>query len=401
MTQPPRRWVCCQIGRREHYAVPRALHRRRALTELITDFWAAGVFSATPGSKMGQRFHDELRDAAVWAPSIYSVMVEASLKVHRHSGWDAITRRNAWFQEVAAERVHYLARQAHGRATVCFAYSYAAARVFEAARAHGWTTVLGQIDPGPAEERLVAALHERQPHLEPRWRPAPQSYWDSWRQECQLADRIIVNSAWSRDALCAEGVGAEKIRIIPLAYERASTALPAPVVDGGRSPSLRVLFLGQVTMRKGVVELIEAAELLRDEPVQFIIAGPILMSLPAAALTHPRITWAGSVPGSDIARWFAQADVFILPTHSDGFGLTQLEALAHHVPVIATAQCGRVVEDGVNGVILPEVSGEAIAASVRRLLAKPALVTEMRRRSMVAPAFTLAAVSAAFEDAVA
>jgi glycosyltransferase involved in cell wall biosynthesis len=162
-----------------------------------------------------------------------------------------------------------------------------------------------------------------------------------------------------------------------------------------------VLFLGQVTIRKGVVELIEAAELLRGEPVQFIVAGPMLMQIPEAARQHPQITWAGPVPGTGIAKWFAQADVLILPTHSDGFGLTQLEALGHHVPVIATTHCGRVVEDGVNGIVLQEVSGHAIAGAIRRLLDQPDLLPQLRERADVGAEYSLATMSAALEDAVA
>lgn len=401
VTQPAPRWVCCQIGRREHYAIPRALQRRGVLAGLITDFWAGGVFAATPGRRSRERYHDELRSAPVWAPNAASVVLETSLRVSRQNGWDAILRRNDWFQTAAAGRIADLALQHDRTPMVCFAYSYAAARVFAAARAHGWTTVLGQIDPGPVEERLVEGLHQRSPELEPDWQPAPQGYWDNWREECALADRIIVNSTWSRDALSEAGVPAAKIRIVPLAYERPTSAAADPPARNVGSHPLRVLFLGQVTIRKGIVELIEAADLLRGHPVQFIVAGPVLMRLPVAARQHPQITWIGSVPGTEIAKCFAQADVLILPSHSDGFGLTQLEALAHHVPVIASTHCGRVVEDGVNGIILPEVSGQAIAGAIRRVLGQPALLQEMRRRAVVGPAYSLAAIAGALEEAVA
>jgi glycosyltransferase involved in cell wall biosynthesis len=327
-------------------------------------------------------------------------MLETSLKMARQNGWTAIVRRNDWFQAAAARRIEQLGR-CDRSPTVCFAYSYAAARVFASARAQGWTTVLGQIDPGPEEERLVAELHRRSPDLEPGWRPAPHAYWDNWRAECGLADRIIVNSTWSREALCAAGVPVTKIRVVPLAYERAASAAAVTTETAPDSRPLRVLFLGQVTIRKGVVELIEAAELLRGEPVQFIVAGPMLMQIPEAARQHPQITWAGPVPGTGIAKWFAQADVLILPTHSDGFGLTQLEALGHHVPVIATTHCGRVVEDGVNGIVLQEVSGHAIAGAIRRLLDQPDLLPQLRERADVGAEYSLATMSAALEDAVA
>ena len=82
--------------------------------------------------------------------------------------------------------------------------------------------MLVQIDPGPEEERIVAEETARVPELAGQWQPAPAAYWDLWRQECELADRIVVNSEWSRDGLIGGGVSGDKISVVPLAYERGS-----------------------------------------------------------------------------------------------------------------------------------------------------------------------------------
>ena len=79
--------------------------------------------------------------------------------------------------------------------------------------------MLVQIDPGPEEERIVAEEAARVPELAGDWQPAPAEYWTCWREECELADRIVVNSEWSREGLIRGGVPAEKISVIPLAYE--------------------------------------------------------------------------------------------------------------------------------------------------------------------------------------
>ena len=70
-----------------------------------------------------------------------------------------------------------------------------------------------QIDPGPEEERIVAEEVARVPELAGEWRAAPSDYWASWRQECDLADRIIVNSEWSREGLMRSGVPREKLTV--------------------------------------------------------------------------------------------------------------------------------------------------------------------------------------------
>jgi glycosyltransferase involved in cell wall biosynthesis len=56
--------------------------------------------------------------------------------------------------------------------------------------------------------------------------------------------------------------------------------------------------------------------------------------------------------------------VFVLPTLSDGFAITQLEAMAHGLPVIATPNCGNVVTDGQDGLIVPARHPQAIAEAI-------------------------------------
>lgn len=371
-------WICCQVGAREHYAVPRALKLGGMLEEFITDLWM----------RRAGRFHADLADARVVAPNIPALTFEFKASLARENGWKLISRRNEWFQKHA---VAQLARNHNGSHTI-FAYSYAAKGIFEVARARGWRTVLGQIDPGPAEERIVAGLESNSEIKHTHWEPAPQAYWENWRDECALADQIIVNSGWSKDALLAEGVPAEKIQMIPLAYEAAhdtkSFERHYPASFSAERP-LRVLFLGQINLRKGVAQLLEAVKLLAGEPVEFWFVGPMQISVPEELRTHPQIKWFGVAPRDAVEKYYRDADVFILPTLSDGFGLTQLEAQAWKLPVIASRYCGEVVRDGVNGVVLGQVSGKAIAEVLSELVREPVRLKEMADRSVVDGRFSL------------
>jgi glycosyltransferase involved in cell wall biosynthesis len=78
---------------------------------------------------------------------------------------------------------------------------------------------------------------------------------------------------------------------------------------------------------------------------------------------------------------YRESDVFLFPTLSDGFGLTQLEALGHGLPVIASNYCGQVVENRVNGLVLPEVTAEAVAACVADLARDRDLLAAMKAAS--------------------
>lgn len=61
---------------------------------------------------------------------------------------------------------------------------------------------------------------------------------------------------------------------------------------------------------------------------------------------------------------YRSAHLFVLPTLSDGFAITQLEAMAHGLPVIATPNCGAVVTPGSDGLIVPAGDAEALAAAI-------------------------------------
>ena len=380
-------WICCQLGAREHYAVPRALKLGGLLDELITDLWI----------RRAGRFHPELAGARVVAPNIPALAFELKASLARENGWNLISRRNQWFQKQAVDQ---LTRNHNSNHTV-FAYSYAAKQIFEFARAHGWRTVLGQIDPGPAEERIVSGLQRTSPIQYTHWEPAPHAYWDNWRDECSLADQIVVNSEWSKDALLAEGVAAEKIRVMPLAYEAANDTRSFqrhyPRVFSAERP-LRVLFLGQINLRKGVAQLFEAVKLLSGEHVEFWFVGPMQISVPQELKLHRQVRWFGVAPRVKVESYYREADVFILPTLSDGFGLTQLEAQAWKLPVIASRHCGEVVRDGVNGVVLEEVSGVAIAEVIRGLLRQPDKLQGMSIRSGVEERFSLSSLASSLRE---
>ncbi len=168
--------------------------------------------------------------------------------------------------------------------------------------------------------------------------------------------------------------------IVPLAYEpplaAASFERTYPERFSHDRP-LRVLFLGQVTLRKGALAMLDAARELRNEPVEFTVAGPNALDRSSRATDDGRIRWLGPVPRGRTATIYQQADVFLLPTLSDGFGLAQLEAQAWRLPLVTTANCGAVVRDGVNGIRLREGTGEEIATVLRRLVAEPAALREM------------------------
>jgi glycosyltransferase involved in cell wall biosynthesis len=374
MTASPS-WTCCQLGAREHYAVPRALQAVGALDYLATDAWVPpGNLFGLASHSLRERFHPDLAAARIQAWNTGLIGFELAARLKGLSGWPLILSRNRWFQHKVVSFLTTDFRPLTSGSPALFSYSYSALEPLRFAKSHGWKTVLGQIDPGPAEERLVMRLHVQHPEYAREWRPAPSEYWRDWREECDLADCIVVNSTWSRKALEKEGVSNSKIRVIPLAYETPIEARnfqrEYPNQFDEHRP-MRVLFLGQVNLRKGVAGLLGAVGLLEDEAIEFQFVGPVQVSIPSDLANNARVHWVGSVSRGAVDSFYQDADVLILPTLSDGFGLTQLEAQAWSLPVIASQFCGHVVCDGKNGLVLQDLSGNAIAAALRSCLRDP------------------------------
>ena len=258
--------------------------------------------------------------------------------------------------------------------THVFAYSYAAREVFAQARSNGIKTVLGQIDPGPKEIKRVHAI-EDQLQVSRTLAP-PEAYWDAWRHECQLADVVLCNSNWSRSLLLEDGVEDRKIKVIPLVYEARVDIVPRR--EPADTTKLKILFLGQVIARKGIIELTKAIEAIGAEDVQWTIVGGGDKRLLSKLDGFENITVTGQVPRDQAAEYYQSHDVFILPTHSDGFAITQLEAMAYGLPVIASKMCGDVVVHLKTGLLLDDVSPASIVDSVQQLLDQPELLEEFR-----------------------
>src|SRR5262249_45696942 len=201
--------------------------------------------------------------------------------------------------------------------------------------------------------------------------------------------------------LMSAGISADKIRIIPLAFEPGNDAGSFPRDYPGvftNDRPLRVLFLGQINLRKGVKQLLDATRLLEKEPVEFWFVGPQQIAVPADLKDHPRLKWFGAISRTNVDRFYRDADVFILPTLSDGFGLTQLEAQSWKLPVIASRFCGTVIEHGRNGFVLEEVSAETIATALKDLLHAPERLVEMSQQSYVRDEFSLQSLASSLSQ---
>jgi len=366
-------WMCSQIGAREHYAVPRGLHQEGRLGGLITDWYAPRGTMLRWFGRRGRAAltarSEGIPDGLIRAFHLRSLWWKWKIRRSGARGqvYEALNHTDAAFAGATA-RLRLPAHQ------IFFGYSFGSLEMLAAEKKRGVFTVLDQIDPGAGEFRLVAEEMKRFKDLAGAPPKFPTDYYERNQNELALADRVVVNSEFCRQTLVEQGVPPGKLVVIPLCYEPHKREISAVKRTWNPAQPLRVLFLGQVIVRKGIHYLMAAARKLEKANVHFHVVGPVGISAAAVNSAPRNITFHGRATRDQAGAWYQGADLFVLPTLSDGFAITQLEAMSYGLPVITTPCCGDVVSEGLDGFIVPPRNSDALANVLLRYLTEPELL---------------------------
>ena len=182
-------------------------------------------------------------------------------------------------------------------------------------------------------------------------------------------------------------------------FEAAARARAAARAEAGLGDHAHaLLFVGSGFERKGLATAIDALSRMPDGHLMVIGKGDVA---PYRAQAEEggigaRVAWLGARP--DVERWYAAADVVVLPTSYEPFGNVHLEALAAGVPIVTTTRAGgaEIVTEA-SGAVIPPGDPAALAGAVERLRARPAGELRDACRAAVAT-FTYAAQARGFHE---
>lgn len=147
----------------------------------------------------------------------------------------------------------------------------------------------------------------------------------------------------------------------------------------------------RVTDRKGIIYLIEAIKLLKDEykfELKVIGDGNAKSQLEQTVQEYDLqsiITFVGRIPREETLQYYQEADIFVLPSLNEGMSNAMLEALACGLPLVTTRTGGaeELVKEGENGLLVEYRSAEDIARALRILAKDPTLRIQMGKKSRV------------------
>jgi len=211
----------------------------------------------------------------------------------------------------------------------------------------------------------------------------------SEREALRHCGGVIVTSTATAKCLQQEyAVPAEKLYIVLPGTDPASPA------QGSESAAPRLLTVANATPRKGLDDLIAALIDHRDQPWHWTLIGSLTLDVAHARHLQDRITDAGlsdrcqllgAIPAADLAQHYRTADLFILPSHHEGYGMALAEALAHGLPILSTlagAIPATVPADA--ALLVPAGNRSELSNALGCLLKDPALRRMLARRAYAA-----------------
>ena len=242
---------------------------------------------------------------------------------------------------------------------------------FEIIHAHDWLSFPAGIAAKEISGKpLVAHVHATE--FDRSGETVNQVVYDIERAGMHAADHVIAVSQLTKNTIVRKyGIPASKVTVVH------NAVLDASIIKSTfqkKVPEKIVTFLGRITFQKGPEYFVEAAKKVidRDPNVRFVMAGSgdllnRMIDRVAELRIATKFNFTGFVKGKDVDHMYAISDVYVMPSVSEPFGISPLEAVRHNTPVIISKQSG-VAEVLTNAIKIDFWDIDAMADAIFALL---------------------------------
>ena len=213
------------------------------------------------------------------------------------------------------------------------------------------------------------------------WHPFHQREKKRRLLEYEQADYILLPSQFVKQSFLQYGFPENKLLKVPYGFHHFKTSF----VSNHTEKPFTVLYVGSVSIRKGLRYLLAAFEKLSLPYKKLVITGPMSndTSIDIKSIDS-NVVFTGVLKGEALQKVYANADVFCLPSIEEGLALVLGEALSFGLPIIATENTGAsdIFTDGEEGFIVPIKSSEAIWEKLETLAHNEVLLHYMREKAV-------------------
>jgi len=323
------------------------------LPKMVESKYATHVKLLTPGSRRSTSFvkFDELKNVKFHAissplqpyttPDSYQRRFEETLRHKKEILGGSISSASQLF--ISKDYGSDMYTEVHRYAAM--AADLAEDQQFDIVHAHDWMTYPAGIAVSAISARpLVVHVHSTE--FDRSGEHVNQMIYDIEREGMHRADKVITVSHFTRNIIISRyGVSGDKVEVVYNGVERTGKwSLDETIIDKDEK---LVLFLGRITMQKGPEYFLHAAKKVLDvmDNVKFVMVGSgdlmhRAIEMAAELGIGHKVLFTGFLRGEDVQKIYKMADLYVMPSVSEPFGIAPLEALDNDVPVIISKQSG-------------------------------------------------------------
>ena len=180
----------------------------------------------------------------------------------------------------------------------------------------------------------------------------------------KICDAVVCISEHEFRAAGAIGIAKSKLELVKNGISLSAPICSAPIL--WPDSRLRLLFVGRFDHQKGFDLMLDALHNLRDIAFAIMI-GESVVDAPIMTATPENVAILGWKSRGELDAYYKGAEILVMPSRWEGFGLTAVEAMRSELPVLASAVGGLkdIVVDGVTGILFPPNSSKAIVDAIR------------------------------------
>ncbi|MBN1551178.1 glycosyltransferase family 4 protein [bacterium] len=367
--------LVAQLGARRHYIVPATLNKYGMLHDFYTDIFLKSSFCETMVKNIASRFG---LTSVKRLAGRHSSQLPLN-KIHtfpvfglrykyrgRFSNTDESKVKNwLWGGKTFCESI--IKRSWEG-VTGVYSFSSAALELLQKAKNIKICSIL---DMATALRKVEYEIYENESAVFPGW--ADSRYWtesdDAYHnrqlQEIRVASTIICSSTYVKRMIQNVPGFEKRLSVLPIGFD---SHFSQPTEKSSKGP-LKILCIANGGILKGFGYLARAVKNFGSN-LQTRVVGELTVSQTAKSDLSENLELFGSVPRTEIAGHYEWADVFVLPSLSETFGLVILEAMSYGLPVITTDHTAGpdIIRQEGDGYIVPAGDSEAIAEKLEWFL---------------------------------
>ena len=274
-------------------------------------------------------------------PELYQQKIKEILQLKRKMRGGTITAASQFIG--GADYSGDMYTEVHRYAVV--AAQLAQSEQFDIVHAHDWMTYPAAVAVATISGKpLIVHVHSTE--FDRSGEHVNQTIYDIERKGMEQADKVIAVSHFTRNIIINRyGISGEKVEVVYNGVEHNPTSALAEIhIDKNEKI---VLFLGRITMQKGPEYFLAAAKKVLEimDNVKFVMVGSgdlmhRAIEMAAGLGIGHKVLFTGFLQGEDVQKIYKMADLYVMPSVSEPFGIAPLEALNNDVPVIISKQSG-------------------------------------------------------------